>query len=69
MKKKTLYCLVVTAIMFSVSFLDIIPVYAGSKSMVAGKREKFKDDSVDSMKNLFEKREAKSKAYKEKMMS
>lgn len=69
MKKFFLYCLAITIIMFSVSFSNIISAHAGSKDMVAGKKEKFKDDSVENMRDLMEKSTIESKAYKERMLS
>jgi len=69
MRKKFLCPLGITVIIISVSFSSIHPVYAGSKEMEAKKREKFKDDDVVSMKDLMDKREAESEAYKAKMLS
>jgi len=42
-------------------------VQAGTRDMVAGKKLKFEDDSVKSMRDVFERRDDKEKYYRETM--
>lgn len=42
---------------------------AGSKDLVAGKRDKFQDDSVESLRESLERREEEERRYKEKTLS
>ena len=67
MKKNSLcFCVVVILVLGGINNSN---VWAGSKDMVAGKRNKFKDDSSTSMKDMFMSRETESKKYREKMLS
>lgn len=68
MKKKFYYCLGITVIVFSLSFSNIILVHAGSKEMISGKKERYKDDNVENVLELRERKAKENKAYKEKMM-
>jgi large-conductance mechanosensitive channel len=69
MNKALIHYLGIAVVTFMVSFSNVGTVQAGSKDMVAQKREKFEDDSVESMKDLMAKREEDNQAYKKKMMS
>ncbi|MCK5082756.1 MAG: hypothetical protein KAR31_07595 [Candidatus Omnitrophica bacterium] len=64
-KKASKYVLVVLAL----SLFAGQNVYAGSKDMVASKRTMHKDDSTESMRDVYIRREKESKEYKEKMIS
>ena len=68
MKYKNLFIIVVV-ILFSLSYLGVMEVQAGSKDMVASKRTKFKDDNVESMRDVFALREAEEEKYRQKMLS
>ena len=43
-------------------------VYAGSKDLVANKRNIYKDDGTESMRDVYTRREAESKEYRAKML-
>ena len=66
MKKVLLYSLMAILVF---SLFGSTDVQAGTKDMVATKREKFKDDSVESMRDVFDRRESEEKEYKKKMLS
>ena len=69
MNKKFLKYLGIIVIVVSVSFSGIVRGHSASKDLIAGKREKFEDDSADSMRDLLGKRELENKVYKEKVLS
>ena len=69
MKYKNVFNIIIVITLFSLSYLGIMEVQAGSKDMVAGKRTKFQDGSVASMRDVLARREAEEEAYRQKMLS
>ena len=69
MRMKVSYCLTAMVIVLASGLLAGGQVQAGSKDMVAGKRDKFQDDSVESMREVLEQREEKDKEYREKTLA
>jgi len=69
MKKIFLFCLSVTLVVLTINFIGSTVAQAGTKNMSAGKRVTFKDDSVESMRDVFARRETEDKEYKEKMLA
>ena len=66
--KKLLYgMLIIGFIGTYVPFLSS-SVQAGTKDLDAGKRSKFKDDNVDSLRDVFIKRDEESEQYRKKML-
>ena len=57
------------AFVFSGLCADIRPAFAGSKELTAQKREKYEDNSVESMKDVIVKQEEGKKEYTETMMA
>ena len=68
MKKGIFWCLTVTSLIFGVGLVGNTGVEAGSKDMVAGKRAIFKDDSIESMRDVFKRQEIEGKEYKKIML-
>jgi len=52
----------------AVNFIGSAGVLAGTKDMVAGKKDKFKDDNVESMRDVFSRRESEEREYKQKLL-
>ena len=50
-------------------FLGSVPARAGSQDLEADKRTKFEDDSVESMRDVFMRREEESREYREKILA
>jgi hypothetical protein len=69
MRNKILPCLFVVFALFVVSLMGGREVQAGSKDMVSSKRLKFEDDSVESMRDVFARKEAEEEEYRKKMLS
>ena len=60
--------MIIVMILSLVTFNSLI-VEAGSKDMVATKKRKFKDDGVESMRDVFARKEAEEAEYRLKMLS
>lgn len=69
MKKGVLYHSTTMIIVLALSLLFSTVVMGGTKNLVAGKKLKFEDDSVESMRDVLIRREGESKEYREKMLS
>lgn len=69
MREKGLKCLLAMLIVLAISLFVGQTVYAGSKDLNVGKRNIYKDDSTESMRDVYIRREGESEEYKEKMLS
>jgi len=69
MRRIFMNSLSVVVVVLAISFIGNPVVLAGSKDMVGGKRVMFQDDSVESMRDVFARREMDDKEYKEKMLA
>jgi len=69
MRRKSFQYFIVMIIVLALSLLAGMKAQAGSKTMVATKREVFKDDHVKSMKDVFKQSELEYKEYREKMIA
>ena len=69
MRKNTSTYLSVILVVLALSLSVGQAVYAGSKDLVAGQRNIYKDDSTESMRDVYIRREAESKEYRETMLS
>jgi len=69
MRNKNLFYIIVVVTLFSLSFLGMMEAQAGSKDLVATKRTKFKDNDVESMRDVFDVRDKKEDQYRQKMLS
>jgi len=69
MKRFIMYSLSIILVILAINFNGITVVQAASKDMVGGKRDMFQDDSVESMRDVFARRETEDKNYKKKMLA
>ena len=69
MNKKCIRISVMIIMIFSLFILNDLVVEAGTKDMVATKRTKFKDDGVESMRDVFARKEAEEEEYRQKMLA
>jgi len=69
MNKKCFRIGIIIAMIFGMFILNDLAVQAGTKDMEATKRTKFKDDGVESMRDVFARKEAEEEAYRQKMLS
>ncbi len=69
MRNKVSFGVMVIIVSFLLSFMGGAEVQAGSKDMVAGKRTRYQDDRVASMRDVFAQREAEEDEYREKILS
>lgn len=69
MRNKVSFGVMVIIVSFLLSFMGGAEVQAGSKDMVSGKKTRFQDDSVTSMRDVFAQREAEEDEYREKILS
>ena len=69
MGKKSSKYLLVTLVTLAIILVGGQSVYAGSKDLDAGQRNIYKDDSTESMRDVYIRREVESKEYKEKILS
>lgn len=69
MRKKASKYLSVILVVLALSPFVGQTVYAGSKDLVSSKRNIYKDDSTESMRDVYIRRDEESKEYKGKMLS
>jgi len=69
MRKKSVIGPIIVIALFLLSVMGSIEAQAGTKNMEATKRTKFKNDSVESMRDAFIRKEAEEKEYRQKMLS
>jgi len=69
MQKKSVFGLNIVIALFLLSLMGGMEAQAGTKDMEATKRTKFKDDSVESMRDVFARKEAEEDEYRQKMLS
>ena len=68
MRRKSLQYLTAIVIVLVLNLLVGTKVQAGSKKMIAGKKEVFKEDSAKSMSDVFKRSELENKEYRGKMI-
>jgi len=69
MRKKSVFGPIIVITFFMLSVSGGMIAQAGTKDMVATKRTKYKDDGVESMRDVFARKEAEEEEYREKMLS
>ena len=69
MRKISVFGSIIVIAFFLLSILGGMIAQAGTKDMTATKRTKFKDDSVESMRDVLARKEAEDDEYRQKMLS
>lgn len=69
MRKKSVFGPMVIIMFFVLSLTSGMIAQAGTRDMAATRKTKFKDDSVASMRDVFDRKEAEEKAYKQTMLA
>jgi len=69
MRKESVFGSSIVIALLLLSLMGGVEAQAGTKDMEATKRTKFKDDSAESMRDVFARREAEEEEYRQKMLS
>ncbi len=69
MRKKSVFSPMIIIMLLVLSLMGGMVAQAGTKDMDATRRTKFKDDSVESMRDVFDRKEAEEKAFRQTMLS
>jgi len=68
MQKKLLFGSIIIIALFLLSSMGDFKAQAGTKDMTATKRKKYTDDSVESMRDVFARREVEEEEYRKAML-
>jgi len=69
MRNKVSFGVMVIIVSFLLSFMGGAEVQAGSKNMVSGKRTRYQDDNVVSMRDVFAQKEIEEDEFRKKVLS